>query len=119
MAKTKNTYLISLLAKRLEEIRTQQDLSLTEFAKACNVDYAAYSRLERGDGCSLVNLLQILNHLCDEEYNLNWLIKEDNFSEDMKENDMFFLSFDRKSVLKQLTAVEETIGEVKDKLKNS
>lgn len=111
-----NNYLLDLFAKRLKEVRTNLDLTATDMATNCDMTYAAYSRFERAEGGSLENFLRLCNFISDQDYNLAWLIKEDNTSENAKNEDMFFFSFDRSKSLKKLEKIKNIIKEVEDEL---
>ncbi|WP_157578300.1 helix-turn-helix domain-containing protein, partial [Tenacibaculum ovolyticum] len=92
---SEKNYLLELFSKRLKDVRTELKFNYSEMATHCGLLYAAYSRLERGDGGSVENVFKVCNYLASLDYNINYFIKEDNSSENIKNEEMFFLSFDR------------------------
>ena len=65
------------VGKRLMDIRNERDLSQGQLATACGLTQNIISRMENGSS-TYDNFLVVCNYWLSKDYNLNYIIAEDN-----------------------------------------
>lgn len=111
----KNFY-FKIVAERLVTIRNELGLNQEKLAKQLNVTQIAISRLENGLGSAPEMFVKILQYYDSKDYNLEWIIREDNSSILKKKDIIFSFDFDRQQIKSEVKKVVKASGKLKKML---
>ena len=70
-------YFLSV-SKRLKLIRSELKISQRNLEKLLGLTLKAVSRLEDGEGGSMINLFALIWYYTEQGYNINWMLSYDN-----------------------------------------
>ncbi|WP_411029870.1 helix-turn-helix domain-containing protein [Spongiimicrobium sp. 3-5] len=93
MSKKENNSHFHLVGKRIFHIRKEMKLSQEQFSRKANLNKGVLHRIEHGTGGTIDNFLKIMVFLQENQYNIKWLIYQNNDSEFMTDDDLRLYTF--------------------------